>query len=571
MKHTLQQLNADFIDKGEQFLADISTYSKDPLKVNEALLMQIIHDNRNTEYGRRFGFSDISNADEYRKKVPLSGYDDYEPYIRRMAQNGEHDLITSYDVIHYAVTSGSVGVQKMIPITDRSMALYKESFFGRTIALAGRYYKQKYGQTLPAGKCLDMLEIESFRAEDNTPKGSVSGAVSGKFRDMFSVMMTSPEPVQIPGNGMNMNYMKARFALEERSLVFILSAFMTNIVDMMNYIRSNWEMIVDDIQNGTINEEVCDQESRALIMPYIKKHPERAQELREVFSHGFDTPIMPRIWKNLTWVCSIGTGSFSFYSEKFRKYAGENIAIDYFAYAASEGILGIAVNMNDPRFVPVLNSCFFEFLPVDAPEGRNETLLIDELEQGKEYEVIITNLSGFYRYKIKDVIRVVGFHNSCPMITFAYRKNQLVNIAAEKMMEEHLDEAVRRFGNELGSQFNDYAVYVDDGGDVSRYVVLLEPDQPTAVDLEGTYGEKIERIFGEVNPEYGILTKLGSLGRPMVLIQKQRTHAFWREMMLAKGASRNQVKPVRVLDTPMKQHFFFSLVEEGQPMPVLTF
>lgn len=384
MKRTLRQLNADLFSKGEQFLADISTYSKDPLKANEALLMQIIHGNRNTEYGRRFGFSDISNADEYRKKVPLSSYDDYEPYIRRMVKNGEHDLITSYDVIHYAVTSGSVGVQKMIPITDRSMALYKESFFGRTIALAGRYYKQKYGQTLPAGKCLDMLETESFRAEDNTPKGSVSGAVSGKFRDMFSVMMTSPEPVQIPGNGMNMNYMKARFALEERSLVFILSAFMTNIVDMMNYIRTNWEMIVDDIQNGTINEDVCDPESRALIMPYIKKDPERAQELREVFSHGFNTPIMPRIWKDLTWVCSIGTGGFSFYSEKFRKYAGENIAVDYFAYAASEGLLGIAVNMNDPRFVPVLNSCFFEFLPADAPEDCNETLLLDELEDGAQ-------------------------------------------------------------------------------------------------------------------------------------------------------------------------------------------
>ena len=76
MKRTLRQLNADFISKGEQFLADISTYSKDPLKANEALLMEIIHDNRNTEYGRRFGFSDISNADEYRKKVPLSSYDD---------------------------------------------------------------------------------------------------------------------------------------------------------------------------------------------------------------------------------------------------------------------------------------------------------------------------------------------------------------------------------------------------------------------------------------------------------------------------------------------------------------
>ena len=571
MKRTILQLRTDLIDKGETFLEEIDICSKDPLKTNEDFLLQILHDNRNTEYGRKYGFGGILSADEYRKKVPLSSYDDYAPYIKRMIQRGEHDLITAYNVIQYAVTSGSVGVQKMIPMTEQSMSVYEKSFFARTIVLARRYYMQKHNNPLPVGKCLNMLETESYTAKDGTPKGSVSGAVSGRFRDLFPIMMTSPESVQIPRSDMNMNYMKARFALEERGLVFILSAFMTNIVDMMNYIRTNWEMITDDIENGTINEKVCDDVSRALIMPYVRKHPKRAQELRDAFSQGFDTPIIPRIWKKLTWVCSIGTGGFASYTEKFRKYAGGNIAIDHFAYAASEGILGTAVKMNDPRFVPLLKSCFFEFLPADAPEGSNDTLFLDELEDGKEYEIIITNLSGFYRYRIKDVIRVVGFHNNCPMITFAYRKSQLVNVVAEKMTEEHMDEAVRRIQKELNCEFNDYAIYVDSEGDVSRYVVLLEPDHPIPVDAEGSYGEMMGRLFGEVNPEYGILTKLGSLGRPLVLIQQPQTHALWRELMLTKGVSRNQVKPVKVLDTPMKQRFFFELIEEGQSLPRLPF
>jgi hypothetical protein len=46
---------------------------------------------------------------------------------------------------------------------------------------------------------------------------------------------------------------------------------MTNIVDMMNYIRRNWEMIVEDIENGTVNKDVCEEGSRKVIMPYIKK------------------------------------------------------------------------------------------------------------------------------------------------------------------------------------------------------------------------------------------------------------------------------------------------------------
>lgn len=166
---------------------------------------------------------------------------------------------------------------------------------------------------------------------------------------------------------------------------------------------------------------------------------------------------------------------------------------------------------------------------------------------------------------------MVGFYNNCPMITFAYRKSQLVNVAAEKMTEEHMDEAVRRMKKELNCEFNDYAIYVDSEGAVSRYVVLLEPDHPIPVDAEGIYGEIMGRLFGEVNPEYGILTKLGSLGRPLVLIQQPQTHALWRDLMLMKGVSRNQIKPVRVLDTPMKQRFFFELLEEGQPLPKLPF
>ena len=62
--------------------------------------------------------------EEYRQKVPFSDYDVYAPYIRRTVENKETNLITAYRVIQYAETSGSVGVQKKIPVTDKSMEVY---------------------------------------------------------------------------------------------------------------------------------------------------------------------------------------------------------------------------------------------------------------------------------------------------------------------------------------------------------------------------------------------------------------------------------------------------------------
>lgn len=42
------------------------------------------------------------------------------------------------------------------------------------------------------------------------------------------------------------------------------------------------------------------------------------------------------------------------------------------------------------------------------------------------------------------------------------------------------------------------------------------------------------------------------------------THALYRDLQIARGISSNQLKPVRVLDTLMKERFFFALIEEEE-------
>jgi hypothetical protein len=35
--------------------------------------------------------------------------------------------------------------------------------------------------------------------------------------------------------------------------------------------------------------------------------------------------------------------------------------------------------------------------------------------------MVITNASGLYRYRFGDVVKVVGHHNTCPVVEFQYR------------------------------------------------------------------------------------------------------------------------------------------------------
>ena len=47
--------------------------------------------------------------------------------------------------------------------------------------------------------------------------------------------------------------------------------------------------------------------------------------------------------------------------------------------------------------------------------------MIDEVEVGQRYEIVLTTQSGFYRYRVGDVVEVVDLHHNCPLIRVMYR------------------------------------------------------------------------------------------------------------------------------------------------------
>ena len=170
--------------------------------------------------------------------------------------------------------------------------------------------------------------------------------------------------------------------------------------------------------------------------------------------------------------------------------------------------------MNDPKYDLLTDSCFFEFLPTDGTADETHPLTLDQLEEGKEYEIVITNLSGFYRYRIKDVIRVLGRHNTTPQVTFAYRMSQMVNIAAEKTTEEHLAHAVAEFSKAVGCAVDDYCLYIDYQSAPARYVLLVEPDRSLPVDKLPEYGRVFDEKLRTANVEYSICRDDRSIGIP---------------------------------------------------------
>ena len=103
---------------GKKVVRELDRNSSQAVILQYRLLSELMKENQDTEFGRKYGFRDIRTLEDFRKKVPFTTYDDYEPYIERMMK-GEQNLLSAREPVHFALTSGSIGVPKYIPVSEK--------------------------------------------------------------------------------------------------------------------------------------------------------------------------------------------------------------------------------------------------------------------------------------------------------------------------------------------------------------------------------------------------------------------------------------------------------------------
>ena len=187
---------------------------------------------------------------------------------------------------------------------------------------------------------------------------------------------------------------------------------------------------------------------------------------------------------------------------------------------------------------------------IDFVERMNDRTCAEELDK-----------AGFYRYRIMDVIRVTGFYNEAPLIQFVYRKSQMLSIAGEKTNEEAVRRAIEMFMKDTGLIINDYSVYADTDTEPGHYTFYMEPEHIVPKEDIPTYRDAIEYRMMQANPSYGDKIRTGVLSPTELKFVQLESYQLYRDIMITKGTSANQLKPVRVLDTPPKLRFFHRLIE----------
>lgn len=544
---------------GRAFRANYERKARNGIITSAKLLNKLVRRNRDTEYGRKCGFAQVHSVADYQEKVPLSTYDDYRDYILRTADEGEQNLMTSRRINYFATTSGTTQERKLIP---QVMDTYIPYFKCICIMLDDlRVNLRERG--LPALTAKGFVLIDTVKhadgdkQKDKVDRGMVS-AYSLNSVKYFLPLFTPFPAALLDGRGIeDPKYLKALFALRDPDLKYASAVFSSSLSDMMTFILEHSEELTHDIETGTISPKApITQQAREKLERRLRPDPARAQELREIFATPEKGPVMSRVWKNMGILVSIGGGDFTPFTEKLHTFFSPEVRHCHSMYSSSECTMGVAIKLDEPSYMLLPDSGFFEFMPVEDGETKTDRVLLpSQLEVGRFYEIVVTNLAGLYRYRLLDVIRVTGFIGQTPCIQFAYRANNLTDICGIHLTGRHLADTVKEAAHAVDTRVLDYSLYAETAVSPPHLELFLETERPLSAEERALFRDRFDEALGRNSWDYGYYLEKGNIG-PAVL-RPVRSGAFrrYRDMRISAGASANQIKALRLIDTPEKLRF----------------
>lgn len=510
--------------------------------VSRQTLQQILQLNGSSKWGQEHGLSG-PGAREAFQRLPVHTYDDFAPYVERTAA-GEAGVLTSEAITYFAVTSGTTGPQKMIPVTKRQTRTVMNTMLapiglaaqaGLIGPLRGRY-----------------LQVQTEQITGTTPGGIPKGAAtSGGLRAMGPMMRliwTSPYPVLQIQNQAVARYLHLLFALEEERLWALAAFFPSTLLYIFRALQQYSEDLLRDLNDGTITVNLeLDPGVRQQLSAMRRPNPERARHLSRLLEQGRFTA--KDIWPQCGVVFAAGSGTFRFYVEQLEPYLG-GIPVLSPIYAASEATVGIGLP-DRPGYVIVPYAAYFEFLPV---AGGEEPLSLREVEEGAEYEVVLTNFAGLWRYRLGDQVRVVGRYGEAPIVEFLQRKGVGISMVGEKTSEAQIGSAFGAACRRTGAAVTDYLVTPDPETTPGRYLLLVEADPPVVPALLEAFDDELRRTA----PRYGANVRLGNIGPMGAWVLRPGAFERYREERVRAGASASQVKVPHVIPDPAAARRYFA-------------
>ena len=432
-----------------------------PEAVQETVLMEMVRASENTVFGREHQFEEIRTVQDFRERVPLSEWSDYEAYSERL-MSGESDVLFPGNAVFFYRTSGSTSANKEIPESRREETARKAIAQARVLE---RILTTSLSSILKSFAFFERADKEE--TESGIPIGSASGRTMNMNASRISKRLAySPGLVdELSGEALLYTIMRCTLVFDDVTAILGNNAWMMQrLVDLA---QAQAEEIIEDIRKGTnkypLSDSLQEQEKAAL-----RPNPRRADHLEKLFRTG---RLIPKYyWPELRVASFWLGGTVGVFADRIRPLLPEKTVFLDVGYGASEAKINIPMCPDTSAGPLSVFTSFFEFLPEDG----SEPILAHQLEDGKVYEIILTTYGGLYRYQIKDLVRVDGFTGRTPNICFLSRNGDCGNLAQERVPGALLLDVIRKAAAEASCGLRAAQVYPDP--EKLRYRVCVETD-----------------------------------------------------------------------------------------------
>lgn len=410
--------------------------TRQPTQVQRRCLLRQIERERESGFGRDHRFSEIHSIKDFRRNVPITRYEYYEPYIERVKLGDFEAMFHNQRVLMFAMTSGTTNARKFVPVTRRFLDDYRR---GWTIWGLHMFedHKKLWFKT--------MMQLTSdpdeFRTEAGIPCGSISGLTVQMQRYVIRKTYCMPaESAKIKAVD-SKYYLAWRLGLV-RDVGLLLSANPSTMVNLARFGDDHREQLIRDIHDGTVHQDFQIPDAvRAVEKDRLAPNPARAMELESILSRT-GRLLAKDAWPELGLIGNWTGGSVGAYMRHYSEWFGDPAVRDI-GLVASEGRMTIPVEDRTPGGILEITSSYFEFIPVEEIETAKPTVLEShELTEGRDYYILLTTSSGFYRYNIYDVVRCVGFHEKTPVLAFLNKGSHFSSITGEKLSEHQAVTAI---------------------------------------------------------------------------------------------------------------------------------
>lgn len=465
-------------------------------------LKKLLKKAKHTEFGQEYHFDEILNSrhpgKRFQELVPVHDYNKiYNNWWHKTLQ-GATDVCWPGKIKYFALSSGtSEAASKYIPITSDLMS----------------------------GNRLVMIkQLLTLRTYENLPVRSVSKG--------WLMLGGSTDLQKGPGY-----YAGDLSGITAKKMPFWFTPFYKPGKEIAK--TKDWNKKLDFIVDQAPNWDIG----------FVVGVPAWIQMCMEMIIERYQLKSIHDIWPNLAFFVHGGV-SFEPYKHGFEKLISKPL-IYIETYLASEGFIAYQATQDAEGMKLVTNEhIFHEFVPFEdknfdadgniKPDA--EALMIHEVEEGKDYALLISTSAGTWRYLIGDTIRFTN-KEQCEIIITG-RTKHFLSLVGEHLSVDNMNKAVQIVSEEMNISIPEYTVVGEphDNFFAHHWYVACD-DHANAEELR----VRIDAALKEINDDYAV--ERGSALRDVFLdILPEST---FLEFMKLKGKVGGQHKFPRVLKGKM--------------------